>query len=141
MTDPKYPLIPFKLCGQTCYLLFNGCAYFSVTDQYGDLDSVLDPVMGKGQEAFDAICWYLEELITQGELYRRHFGYDKGVIPDAETLRICLLPVDILRAKAAIRAAVAYGFRREVEPPPGTVDLFQAEWEKKTGGGSPAPST
>lgn len=133
MNDPKYPLIPFELCGQTCHLLFNAGAYFSIQDQFGDLNSVMDPVMGKGQNGFDAICWYLEELATQGELYRRHFGYDKGDIPDAKTMRICLLPLDIPRARSAIRAAVSFGFQRKVEAPPGTVDLFQAEWEKKNG--------
>lgn len=141
MNDPKYPLIPFQLCGQTCHLLFNAGAYFSIQDQFGDLNSVLDPVMEKGQNGFDAICWYLEELATQGELYRRHFGYDKGDIPEVESMRICLLPMDILRARSAIRAAVSFGFRREVEAPPGTVDLFQAEWEKKTGEPSAEPIT
>lgn len=141
MNDPKYPLIPLQFCGQTLHLLFNGAAYFYVEDQFGDLESVLDPVMGKGRDAFDSICWYLETLATEGELYRRHFGYDKGEMPDAETIRICLLPIDIPRVRAAVRAAVTFGFRREVEPPPGTVDLFQAEWEKKTDGSSPEPST
>lgn len=135
MTDPQYPLAPFTLNGQTYYLLLNGHAYFSIADQFGDVDSVVDPVMGKNLDAFEAICWYLEELATQGELYRRYLGYDKGEIPSANMLRICLMPLDVVNARAAIRMAAGYGFRREVEPTPGTEDLFQAEWEKKTGEG------
>lgn len=132
--------IPFALDGQEYHLLFNGAALFDVYDRFGADVSVLDPVKGNDRTSFEAICWYLEELAGQGELLRRYEGRDKGPAPTADMFRARLSPLDVPRARTAIQAAIAAGFGRE-EVRPREIDKGLLELEKKTGGGSPAPST
>ena len=134
-------LTPFSFNGTTYYLLLNGAAMFDIYDQFGQEGSIIDHIKGNDRDAFEAICWYLEELSAQGELFRRKQGFDKGPILSADTLMVDLGPMDVLDARAAVKTAIYRGFTQDVEPPPGTVDLFQAEWEKKTGESSPAPTT
>lgn len=127
-------LIPFELDKQTYHLLFNGAALFDCYDQFGDEGSVLDPINGNTRDAFDSICWYLEELATQGELYRRHAGYDRQAIPSADQFTVFLSPLDVPRARVAIQAAIAAGFEREHSPEePERVDKSLAMYEKKNG--------
>ncbi|MEY8315980.1 hypothetical protein AALB19_01535 [Oscillospiraceae bacterium 50-58] len=133
-------LVPFALDGKEYHLLFNGAALFDIYDQFGDKGSVLDHIKGNSRSAFEAICWYLEELATQGELLRRHMGHDQQTAPSADLFMTLLSPTDVPRARRAIHAAVASGFGREEEQPH-EVDKGLLELEKKTGAGSPAPST
>lgn len=134
-------LTPFEFRGETYYLLLNGAALFDIYDQFGQELSVMDPIKGKDRRSFEAICWYLEELATQGELYRRRQGFDQTHIPSADLFLAELSPLDVPRARAAIQAAIAAGFTRDEDEGPKEVDKGLLELEKKTGEGSPAPST
>ena len=119
-------LTPFPFQGTTYYLLLNGAALFNIYDQYGSEGSVFDPIRGGGSDGFAAVCWYLAELIEQGELYRRRQGHDRRSIPTAEAFA-----VDVPRAKAAIQDAILAGFSRE-EAEKREVDVGLLELEKKT---------
>lgn len=134
-------LTPFELNGTIYYLLLNGAALFDIYDKYGSEISVLDPIKGNNRESFAAICWYLEELSTQGELYRRRQGLDPGDILDVDVLAVDLAPMDVPRARAVIQAAIAAGFFREEDGGPKEIDKGLLELEKKTGASSPGPST
>lgn len=125
-------LTPFELGGATYQLLLNGSALFQIYDKFGHEGSVSDPIKGNDQKSFEAVCWYLFKLAEQGELYRRFEGQTPLPMPKENFFQLCLSPLDVPRAKAAIQEAILAGFTREEEPPPGTVDLFRAEWEKKT---------
>ena len=124
-------LTPFPFNGTTYYLLLNGAALFNIYDQYGSEGSVFDPIRGGGSAGFAAVCWYLAELIEQGELYRRRQGHDRRSIPTAETFAIELSALDVPRAKAAIQDAILAGFSRE-EAEKREVDVGLLELEKKT---------
>lgn len=128
-------MIPFECNGDTYHLLLNGAALFDIYDQFGDDVSVFDPINGKGRESFEATCWYLEELAIQGELYRRKLGYDKGPVPSADMFLLELSPLDVPRARAAVRMAIQAGFAREESEPPKEIDKGLLELEKKTGAG------
>lgn len=125
-------LTPFEFNGRTYHLMLNGAAMFDIYDQFGREGSILDPIKGNDRSAFEAICWYLEELSTQGELFRRKQGFDKGPVLSAEALMVELTPLDLLSARAAIKAAVYYGFVREEAEPPKEIDKGLLELEKKT---------
>ena len=125
--------IPFEFNRATYHLLLNGAALFDIYDQFGADTSVLTPIKGQNREAFSAICWYLEELSTQGELFRRRQGFAKGPMLDGEALAEELSPLDVPRARAAIHAAIAAGFLREEEEAPKEIDKGLLELEKKTG--------
>lgn len=127
-------LTPFELNGTTYYLLLNGAALFDIYDQFGQEVSVTDPIKDNTREGFEAVCWYLEALATQGELYRRWEGQDKGPIPTADMLAVCLSPLDAPRAKAAIQRAICAGFALEETERPKEIDKGLLELEKKTGG-------
>lgn len=126
-------LTPFKFNRTTYYLLLNGAAMFDIYDQFGREGSILDPIKGNDRSAFEAVCWYLEELSTQGELFRRKQGLDKGPILSADALMLELSPMDVLTARAAIKTAVYRGFVREEAEPPKEIDKGLLELEKKTG--------
>lgn len=126
-------LTPFELNGTTYQLLLNGAALFDIYDQFGTDISVLDPIKDKGREGFEAVCWYLEVLATQGELYRRREGLDAGPIPAADMFEVYLSPLDVPRARTAIQEAIAAGFAREEAEKPKEIDVGLLEIEKKTG--------
>ena len=125
-------LTPFKFNGVTYYLLLNGAALFDIYDQFGDKGSVLDHIKGNSRSAFEAICWYLEELATQGELLRRHMGHDRQTVPSVDLFMTLLSPLDVSRARAALYSAIASGFGRETEQPR-EVDKGLLQLEKKNG--------
>lgn len=125
-------LTPFEFNGTTYYLLLNGAAMFDIYDQFGSEGSILDHVKGNSRDAFENVCWYLEELAAQGELFRRQQGFDNGPMLSANTLMLELSPMDVPRARAAIKTAVYRGFLREEAEPPKEIDKGLLELEKKT---------
>lgn len=133
-------LTPFELNGRTYYLLLNAAALFSIYDQFGQDGSIVDHIKGNDKDSFAAICWYLETLSTQGELYRRWEGNDKGAHLSADRLELELSPLDIPKARAAIQEAVCAGFLQE-EDDEKPMDSFTLEYEKKTGDGLPKACT
>lgn len=126
-------LTPFEFNGTAYHLLLNGAAMFDIYDQFGQEGSIIDHIKGNDRDAFEAICWYLEELATQGELFRRKQGFDKGPILSADVLMVELSPLDVLEARAAIKTAIYRGFVREEGEPPREIDKGLLELEKKTG--------
>lgn len=122
----------YQFNGTTYYLLLNGAALFDIYDRFGQDRSVLDPISGRDRASFEAVCWYLETLSAQGELYRRKQGYDHGPMLSAEELKVELYPLDVTEAKSAIKAAIAAGFLREEAEPPKEIDKGLLELEKKT---------
>lgn len=128
-------LTPFEFNGATYYLLLNGAAMFDIYDQFGQDRSIIDHIKGNDRASFEAICWYLEELSTQGELFRRKQGFDKGPILSTDVLMLELSPMAVMAARAAIKTAVYRGFTREEAELPKEIDKGLLELEKKTGTG------
>lgn len=126
--------VPFEFNGTTYHLLLNGAALFDIYDQFGSEGSVFDPIKGNDRESFEAICWYLDKLAEQGELYRRFEGQTPRPLPRDDEFRTCLSPHDVTRARSTINEAIAAGFlQEEAGEPPKEVDLGLLELEKKTG--------
>lgn len=125
-------LTPFEFNGETYHLLLNGAAMFNIYDRFGYDISAGEPIKGNSRDAFEAVCWYLEELATQGELYRRRQGFEKQDIPGEELFQVELMPLDVPRAKAAIRTAICAGFFQEETEKPKEIDKGLMELEKKT---------
>ena len=117
--------------GQTYHLCLNGAALFDVYEKFGTKGFVTDHIQGSDRKAFDATCWMLAKLAEQGEMVRRYQGHDHGKFPAEQMFRATLRPVDVVSARQAIGAAVALGFRREVEDEEDEVDLGLLELQKK----------
>lgn len=128
---------PFPFRGQTFHLLLNAAALFAIYDRLGDTDSVARHITGNSKAAFENTCFYLAVLAEQGELLRRHMGYDREPIPSEELFRVGLRPLEAATAKGAILEAIAAGFAREAAAEPKETDLGLLELQKKTAAGSP----
>lgn len=108
--------------------VFNASAYFDALDKYPD--GFIEPLLKGGRDSFDAICWFLQELSTQGELIRRHYGMDKHQILLEETARAMLKPRDIVQARDIILNAITKGMNTDNDEE--EVDEVLLELQKKT---------
>lgn len=131
--------VDFELNGRTYHLILNGAALFDAYDKFGDKGNLLDHMDGTGRESFDNTIWFLVKMAQQGEAVRRWEGEEPSPMLTAEEAVRTLLPMDVVRARAAIRQAYTLGFRRERDEET-EIDLFLEEYQKKTGPGSPGPS-
>lgn len=83
------------------------------------------------QEGFDALCWAVAELATQGELLRRHMGHEPRELLTAEKVRRELAPHQIAQAVSFVMAAVIHGIH-EPSDADAEVDEVLEELQKKT---------
>lgn len=115
------------------HLLYNAAAHFAAQEKYPD--GLISAMSSTGKEGFDALCWAVVELSTQGELCRRAMGHDKAKLLTLEQVSRQMLPRDIVIAKQAVLDAVIKGLRAPEEDENAEVDEVLAELEKKTGAG------
>lgn len=132
--------VEFELNGRTHHLILNGAALFDAYDKFGDKGDLLDRVAGTGRESFDNTVWMLVKMAQQGEAARRWQGEEPAPMLTAEEAMRTMSPLDVVRARAAIRAAYAIGFEREAPSEEEEIDLGLLELQKKTAPGSPGHS-
>lgn len=132
--------VEFELNGRTHHLILNGAALFDAYDKFGDKGDLLDHMTGTSRESFDNTVWMLVKLAQQGEAVRRWEGEEPQPMLTVEEAARTLRPVDTVRARTAIRQAYRLGFAREETDEEREIDLYLAEFQKKTGPGSPGPS-
>lgn len=133
-------LCKIEINGQTYRLCLNGAALFDIYDKFGTKGFLTDHIKGNSRKAFNATCWMFAKLAEQGELVRRHQGYDKQEIKLPEHFQTFFRPVDVLTARQAIETAVQMGFaREEAEDENEEIDLGLQELEKKRERADPAP--
>lgn len=131
--------VDFELNGRTFHLLLNAAALFDAYDKFGDKGNLLDCMDGTGRESFDNTVWLLVLLARQGEAVRRWEGEEPSPMLTAEEATRTLRPMDVVRARAAVREAWHLGFAREKTGEEQEIDLYLDEWQKKTGPASPGP--
>lgn len=132
--------VEFELNGRTHHLLLTGAALFDAYDKFGDKGDMMDRVSGTSRESYDDTVWMLVKLAQQGEAWRRYSGEDATPMLTVEEALRTMRPVDVIRARAAIRAAYAIGFDREETDEEREIDLGLLELQKKTGQASRDPS-
>lgn len=125
--------IEFELNGQTYHLLMNAAALFDCYDKFGDKGGILDHIIGTTRESFDATVWILVKLCQQGELLRRYQGEVPLPMLSVDEATKTMSPLDLTRARAAIREAFFSGFDRETKSEEEEIDLGLLELQKKTG--------
>lgn len=123
--------VKIVLAGRERYLAFTGEAMFRINDDYGGATALLESMKADTREAFEIACAAAAILAEQGELSRRHLGYDPTPIIDAETITRTTAPSGIAALKLAIPAAISLGYGREVEPENNEIDLGLAELNQK----------
>ena len=126
-------LVEFELNKQKYHLMLSGAALFEAYDRFGDTGDLLEQVIGTSMESFENTVWMLVNLAKHGEVYRRHMGEEPLPMLSVETARRTMGPKDVVRARSAIRKALAVGFEREELNEEQEIDLGLLELQKKTG--------
>jgi hypothetical protein len=91
------------------HFIYNAAAHFEAQEKYPD--GLFKALTAEGAAGFEALCWALEALSTQGELVRRNMGYDQSVPLKAETVRRTLMPYQIAEAKNIVLNATIKGLQ------------------------------
>lgn len=126
--------IKLTLAGRERYLAFTVEAMFQLEERFGGTQELIEAVSANSREGFLAACQAVAVLAEQGELARRHMGYDSAPMPSAEDIASTTAPSGIPELKMAVTSAIALGFGREIDPENDEVDLGLAELDgqKKT---------
>lgn len=127
--------ITVKVAGMEIPLYYNGYAMYAVRDALGE-EKIYDVLAQDTPEAFEKLCQVASILATQGELYRRYLGMDKGRILSAQVLRLILRPADAVVLRRAVLDAFVAGMQTE-EAEDADIDVglqaLDAEKSKKKG--------
>ena len=126
--------VKITLAGRTQYLAYTGEAMFQLQEKFGTAAELLGAIGKNTRDGLSVACEAAAILAEQGELARRHLGYDKGPIIEAATIRATITPSEIAALKLAIPAAMELGYGREVVEENDEIDLGLAELnaQKKT---------
>ena len=121
--------VKITLAGRTQYLAYTGEAMFQLQEKFGAAAELLGAIGKNTRDGLSVACEAAAILAEQGELARRHLGYDKGPIIEAATIRATITPSEIAALKLAI-----LGYGREVVEENDEIDLGLAELiaQKKT---------
>lgn len=119
--------VKITLAGRTQYLAYTGEAMFQLQEKFGTAAELLGAVGKNTRDGLSVACEAAAILAEQGELARRHLGYDKGPIIEAATIRATITPSEIAALKLAIPAAMELGYGREVVEENDEIDLGLAE--------------
>ena len=119
--------VKITLAGRTQYLAYTGEAMFQLQEKFGTAAELLGAIGKNTRDGLSVACEAAAILTEQGELARRHLGYDKGPIIEAATIRATITPSEIA-------AAMELGYGREVVEENDEIDLGLAELnaQKKT---------
>lgn len=126
--------VRLTLAGRERYLALTVEAMFQLDELFGGTEKLLDAVMDSSREGFQAACRAAAVLAEQGELARRHLGYEPSPLPSPEEVASTMTPDGLSALKMAVSSAISLGFGREIEPESDEVDLGLAELneQKKT---------
>ena len=132
--------IDFEFNGTTYALSFTAEALFTVYDKFGYSSDILasTKALEPTVEGWKNCCWLAALMASQGELQRRHLGYEPQKMVTMEELRTGFMAADSLRLREAVRDALVQGFQRDVPDPEADEDvnlvlLEREEAEKKAG--------
>lgn len=75
--------VKITLAGRTQYLAYTGEAMFQLQEKFGTAAELLGAIGKNTRDGLSVACEAAAILAEQGELARRHLGYDKGPIIEA----------------------------------------------------------
>ena len=133
--------VKIALAGRDRYLAFTVEAMFQIEEAFGGTQELNGRLMESSREGFADTCKAAAILAEQGELARRHMGYEPSPMLSAEDIATTTDPMGLPTLKSAIISAIMLGYGREIEPEDDEVDLGLAELneQKKRGEAGPLP--
>lgn len=126
--------VRLTLAGRERHLAYTVEAMFQLEELFGEVPALIDAVSANDREGFQAACRATAVLAEQGELARRHMGYEPFPLLSPEDVAATTTPSDLPGLRSAIVSAISLGFGREIDPEDDEVDLGLAELneQKKT---------
>lgn len=122
---------------KTLRLIYNANAMLEINNLYGKDGQRADiRELTKDDSALDNLCTIGAIMSEQGELYRRHFGYEAGDTVTAEELKLICKPAEIMALRIAIISAMVEGMSTEVTDEDEEVDVGLLELQKNKKKGS-----
>lgn len=111
--------IDFEFNGNTYALSFTAEALFTVYDKFGYTSDILETTgcLEPTLEGWRNCCWLAALMASQGELQRRHRGYDAQRMVTMEELRTGFMAAESNLLRQAVRNALVQGFQRDVSEP------------------------
>lgn len=133
--------VRLTLAGRERHLAYTVEAMFQLEELFGEVPALIDAVSADDREGFQAACRAAAVLAEQGELARRHMGYEPLPLPSLEDVAATTAPSDLPGLRSAIVSAISLGFGREIDPEDDEVDLGLAELneQKKRGNADALP--
>lgn len=113
------------------HLAYNAAAHFAAQEKYPDEGGLIGVITQSGTAGFEALCWALAELSTQGELIRRDMGFDRQEPIRQSQAALYLKPMEIMEARKAVMQAISDGLKTTTDENE-EVDEVLAELQKKT---------
>lgn len=110
---------------------YSAAAHLAASEKYPD--GMVNEITQKTVAGFDALCWAIVELTTQGELYRRHMGLDAHEILTVERVQAELMPYQLPEAQKLIMDATIKGLSMPTDEN-AEVDVVLQELQKKKNG-------
>lgn len=111
---------------------YSAAAHLAASDKYPD--GLVAELTKNTAAGFDALCWALVELSTQGELMRRYMGHESKELLTMDKVQMELMPYQLPEAKKVIMEAVIKGIQAPKDEN-AEVDVVLQELQKKTGRG------
>ena len=107
--------VMIEVAGKPCHLFYNNQAMFDLREMFPGEGGFLEVMEGDSRESYEAMLKVFGTLVEQGELARRHYGYDPAPVPDAGEMEKLLDMGDWVNIRNGIYAAVTLGISHSVE--------------------------
>ena len=89
------------------HFVYNAMAFFHSQERYPE--GLAKELLKGGISGFEATCWALEELSTQGSLFKKSLGYEATEILTAEEAMARISPKEVMGAQLVVLEAVKRG--------------------------------
>lgn len=99
--------VKITLAGRTQYLAYTGEAMFQLQEKFGTAAELLGAIGKNTRDGLSVACEAAAILAEQGELARRHLGYDKGPIIEAATIDLALRRAQRLEELEQLRKSLS----------------------------------
>lgn len=120
----------YEFNGSEYTLCYTGEAFFAVREIVGD-EETTKALIPETREGFTRLCEVAAAMSEQGELVKRHLGYEPAEMLDAEQIRLLLPPLDRIELYQAVMEAIILGCKREVNDKTKEVSLTRQKMLKK----------
>ena len=120
----------YEFNGTEYTLCYTGEAFFAISEIVGD-EEITKALIPETREGFAKLCEAAAVMSEQGELVKRHLGYEPAEMLDAEQIRMLLPPTERVNLYNAVMATIILGCEREISEKSKEISLTRQKMLKK----------